>query len=205
NARFVHIIRDGRDICASMSSRWKKNGVFRGFPFLLYEAPDKVFDAWTEDPTVTTALWWEWNVSLGQRFGRKLGSEMYYEMRYERLVEHPEAECRDLCHFLGLRFEDSMLRHHENFKPRRGPNGNILHASVGLPVTRGLRDWRSELRTDDISLFEAAAASFLDQLGYECVTQPDAKCLDQARRVRSTFQDRATLALNRDRAVAVVA
>jgi Sulfotransferase domain. len=194
-AKFVHIIRDGRDVCLCAGDRWKgKPGPAR-FPFMLYESPDRIFDDWQEDPVTTTALWWEWNVRLGRDFGRCLGPAMYYEMRYEALVTQPREECLALCEFLGLPFDEAMLRHEENFKPRKGPNGTILHARVGLPITRGLRNWRTDMTPEELGRFEAAAGPFLDELGYSrAIEQPQTDDLAQAAEIRSLFEEVASSA-----------
>jgi hypothetical protein len=188
-AKFVHIIRDGRDVCLCASDRWKDTGV-HVFPFLLYESPDRVFDHWKEDPVITTALWWEWNVGLGRDFGQSLGPQMYYELRYEDLVTRPRDECIALCEFLEIPFDDAMLRHEENFRPRKGPGGTILHARVGLPITSGLRDWRTEMPAEELGRFEAAAGTFLEELSYRRgVEQPRKDHLAEATRIRSLFDE----------------
>ena len=195
HAKFVHIIRDGRDVCLCASDRWKGTG-FQGFPFLLYESPDRVFDHWKEDPVITTALWWEWNVSLGREFGRSLGPAMYYELRYEHLVTRPKDECLALCQFLEIPFDDAMLRHQDNFKPRSGPNGAILHARVGLPITSGLRDWRTEMPAEELGRFEAASGTFLEELSYHRgVERPQADHLAEATRIRGLFEEVAATAV----------
>ena len=200
-AKFVHIVRDGRDVCLCAGDRWNETG-FQGFPFLLYESPDRVFDRWKEDPVITTALWWEWNVGLGREFGRSLGPEMYYELRYEDLVTRPRDECIALCEFLEIPFHEAMLRHHENFRPRRGPGGTILHARVGLPITSGLRDWRTEMPAEELERFEAAAGVFLEELSYpRGVEQPQTAHLTEATRIRALFEELAATAGNEIRRV----
>ena len=100
-ARFVHIIRDGRDVCLSSMS-WHK---------VLHGAGR--FGTWRQDPVSTVALWWEWNVELGREAGRVLGSDLYYEIRYEALVADPEDEGRKLCAFLDVPYDDRMLQFHK--------------------------------------------------------------------------------------------
>jgi hypothetical protein len=68
-AKFVHIIRDGRDVCLSILN-WKKAQVAAGR-----------LATWTEAPVLTTALWWQQRVSLGREDGSALGPELYYEIR----------------------------------------------------------------------------------------------------------------------------
>ena len=148
-ARFVHLIRDGRDVCLSALD-WKKPGT------LLTRLA-----LWKDDRVTTAALWWEWHVRLACQAGRALPAELYYEIRYECLVARPAAECARLCAFLGVPYDDAMLRFHE--KPAR--SDQVHHPWV--PITTGLRDWRSQLPLEDVERFEAAAGALLDELGYE--------------------------------------
>ena len=99
--KFVHLIRDGRDVCLSMMN-WKKADSSAG-----------QFSAWKEDRVSTGALWWELNVRLGRQDGGSLAPELYHEVHYEALVSEPEETCANLCDFLGLSYDDAMLRFHE--------------------------------------------------------------------------------------------
>jgi Sulfotransferase family len=80
SARFVHVIRDGRDVALSMMD-WTK----------VHPKPGD-FTTWEQDSVSTAAVWWELNVQLGRRAGKSLGPELYYEIRYESLVNHPREE-----------------------------------------------------------------------------------------------------------------
>lgn len=143
-ARFVHLIRDGRDVFLSTIHRALKN------------PKAGVFDTWEADPATTAGLWWEWNVQSGRQAGYSLGPKLYYELRYESLVANPEEECAALCAFLGLPYDDAMLRFHEAQE----------ESTAARPVTPGLRDWRSQMPGEDVERFEAAAGELLDELGY---------------------------------------
>jgi hypothetical protein len=172
-AKFVHLIRDGRDVCMSILS-WKK-------------ASRKVgrFTTWTEDPLSTTALWWEWSVRLGREDGSSLEPGLYYEMRYESLIAHPADECAALCTFLGLPYEDEMLRFHKG-RERTEPGLDAKRA--WQPVTSGLRDWRSQMPAGDVERFEAAVGDLLDELGYaRAVPRPPSEALKHASRIRTSF------------------
>ena len=181
-ARIVHLIRDGRDVCLSMLTR-PLNNVGRG---PLY--------TWAQDPTTTAALWWEWSVKLGRQAGNSLGSGLYYEMRYESLVAQPAEECAALCAFLGVTFEERMLRFHEGRKRSVPPSDAKLAwlPSAGdksefrlRPITAGLRDFRSQMSHADVEKFEAAAGELLDVLGYPRVIQRlRAERLEDASRIR---------------------
>ena len=151
SARFVHLVRDGRDVCLSATT-WHR-----------VRSLEARFSTWREHPVYTAALWWEWHVRLAREAATGLQPELYHEMRYEALVAAPATELAALCAFLGLAYSETMLEFHlgrERFKPGLGSNKRWL------PPTRGLRDWRSEMPAEDVESFEAAAGDLLDELGY---------------------------------------
>jgi len=100
DARFVHIVRDGRDVCLSILT-WKKAERALGR-----------FSTWGEDQVMTAALWWEWHVRLCREDGQSLAPKLYHEVRYEELVSRPAKECETLCEFLGIPYDEAMLKFH---------------------------------------------------------------------------------------------
>jgi hypothetical protein len=173
-ARFVHIIRDGRDVCLSVLD-WQQ-GV-PGFP------------TWEEDPVTTTAVWWDWNVRLGREAGQALGCDLYCELRYEALIADPERECARLCRFLELPFDGSMLRFHEG-RMRDDPRLDAKNA--WRPITAGIRSWRDQMARSDVARFEAAAGPLLDELGYpRAAARASAEELGRAARLRDAFANHA--------------
>jgi hypothetical protein len=174
-AKFVHIIRDGRNVCLSVTN-WDKADRNAGR-----------YATWEEDPVSTTALWWERKARLGRESGASLEPELYHEVRYEKLVSRPEEELADLCDFLEISYDNAMLRFHEGRqKPVLDARENAKHA--WLPATPGLRDWRSQMPSEDVERFEAAAGGLLDELGYpRAAPDPQGEMLENAARVRDSF------------------
>jgi hypothetical protein len=166
-AKFVHIIRDGRDVCLSV---------------LDWQQGPRQFRTWTEDPITTTAVWWDWNVRLGREAGRQLGAELYQELRYEALIDGAEEECTRLCSFLEIPYDGAMLRFHEG---RMSGEPGLDAKKAWRPVTAGLRNWREQMTGDDVARFEAAAAPLLNELGYaaEAPMRSDEQ-MERAARVR---------------------
>lgn len=177
-ARFVHIIRDGRDVSLSLM-KWRK-----------IKGKDRTktvgrFATWAEDPLTTAALLWEWHVRLGREAGRALGPALYHEIRYEALVDRPEAECAALCEFLGVPYDDAMLQFHQG---RERDEAGLDAKHAWRPVTTGLREWRTEMAAEDVARFEAAAGGLLDELGYPRAAQGlSAEALQHAERLRGLF------------------
>jgi len=152
-ARFVHIIRDGRDVALSAVPWESRNG----------KGPAR-FELWADDPVGVCALWWSNNVLTGRRDGVVLGDGQYLEVRYEDLVAEPADTLRVVTGFLGLPFAQKMVGFHEG-KTIQHPG--LSAKSAWLPATAGLRDWRSEMPDRDRSLFEALSNGLLAELGYD--------------------------------------
>jgi hypothetical protein len=144
-ARFLHIVRDGRDVALSLLD--------------VQFGPDRVDEA---------AMFWSLRVARGLEAGLRLGPDRYREVRYEDLIAEPERIVASICTFVGLTFSSAMLdyssRAGEVMKDFRHPEEqrNLL-----LPPTKGLRDWRTQMSRDDLARFEAIAGNELAALGYE--------------------------------------
>jgi hypothetical protein len=176
HARFVHLVRDGRDACLSIRN-WRKV-TERGGAVARYAA-------WADDPVATTALWWEWQVRLGREAGAALGPRRYHEVSYESLVDDPAAGCRALCAFLEIPYDERMLRFHEG-RTRDDPELDAKQA--WRPVTPGLRNWRTEMPPEEIERFEATAGELLDELGYpRGAPSPSADAIRSAALARRSF------------------
>jgi hypothetical protein len=173
-ARFVHLIRDGRDVCLS-TTNWKKKQA----------RLTQRFVTWRDDAVSTSAMRWLWNVRLGREAGLPLGSRLYYELRYEALVHRPADECARLCAFLGVPYDDAMLRFHEG---RTQADPTLDAKKAWRPITPGLRDWRTQMPAADLERFEAIAGGLLDELGYpRGVPQPGEATRRHAADVREQF------------------
>jgi hypothetical protein len=147
--RFIHVIRDGRDVALSHLS--------------LERGIDSVGEA---------AIHWKRQVERGQSDGALLGPGRYIEVRYEDLIVHPEAVLRSICELIEVDFDERMLRYYERTPEIYGTNQPpTTHASVYLPPTRGLRDWRQQMKGKDLEIFEAIAGDLLDRLGYERIAE----------------------------------
>ena len=178
SARFVHLIRDGRDVALSAINWERKQDDF-----------ERRFRTWRGDRVTTAAHWWRWHVESGRDAGARLDGRLYLEVRYEDLVAAPEKACRRVCAFLEVPFDDAMLRFHEG-RTRHKPGLSAKRA--WLPVTAGLRDWRTEMQPRDIELFEAAAGKLLENLRYErAAPSPSRAALNDAERIGRVFAEDA--------------
>jgi len=139
----VHVVRDGRDVHLSMKNR------------TLHLVPDAVDDR-SEDAVANAALWWELNVQQGRNARKSFGLKLYCEVLFESLLSQPEEVCRALCTFLGVPYSEAMVRYYERRKMKRASDASKA----------SLRDWRTEMPSKDVEMFEAAAGKTLENLGY---------------------------------------
>jgi hypothetical protein len=146
-ARFIHLIRDGRDVALS----WMQT------PF----SPGSIGQ---------TAERWRRQVRRGRNAGNHLPGR-YLEIKYERLVAEPEPVVREICAFIDLPFDPVMLDHTSRADEIIASAWNpAVHRRVRQPATPGLRNWRREMDADDVRCFEAVAGELLVELGYERTT-----------------------------------
>jgi hypothetical protein len=159
-ARFVHLIRDGRDVALSKARR------ALGEP----------------SPTARSARVWRDRILAARRQARRLPH--YLELRYEDLVLEPASRLRRVCEFVQLPWDDAMLSYHERAPER------LREVARDLPTRHGGRRpaeeritahaltqepprpervyaWREEMSDADLQVFEAEAGELLAELGYE--------------------------------------
>jgi len=138
-ARFVHVIRDGRDVACSLRRQaWMKDR-----------------DRAPADALVRCAAYWVERVSLR----RKIGNDpRYAELRYEDLVRDPEATFRPLLAFLGLDWSDRVL------SPESGDRAD---PAAGPTFTTSTGRWLTELSDREIAAVKSVAGEMLIELGYE--------------------------------------
>lgn len=147
-SRFVHLIRDGRDVALSYL--------------------DTDFGVTT---LTDAAIYWDRFVRKGRDAGRALAPGRYLEVRYEDLVADVEGTTRRVCEHIELPFDASMLRYFERATELDGLSHAEHHRNILLPPTSGLRDWRNQMAQADVALFEALAGDLLTDLGYERATE----------------------------------
>jgi len=150
-ARFVHLVRDGRDAALSFLSM--PSGVMT--------------EGWGHPRGAAGfACQWATEVRAAQTLGKRVGDGRYFELPYEALVADPSGELRRVCAFAGLEYDDAMLGYVGETESARKSHQQRLNE----PPRVGVRNWRTEMSREDTTAFEAVAGDLLDELGYD-VTQ----------------------------------
>ncbi len=97
-ARFVHIIRDGRDCVASLMFR------NRGSTWGHLEIPgwQDLLARYPKENHIRCAHQWRFAVETARADAAALDRDAYLEVRYEALVSHPAATVGSALRFMGL-------------------------------------------------------------------------------------------------------
>lgn len=151
-ARYVHLVRDGRDAALSFLS------VPAG---IMTEGWGHPRDA------AGFACQWATEVRAARALGMRVGPGRYLELRYEALVADPEAELRRVCSFAALDYDAAMLAYVGQTDSARKEHQRRLDE----PPRVGVRDWRTEMAPGEIAAFEAVAGDLLGELGYDVTTR----------------------------------
>lgn len=144
-ARFIHIVRDGRDVASS---------------FLRL--------TWDNSDIIELAEWWRDHVRPAGMVGAVLGPARYHVVRYEDLVSEPEVVLTGICKFLGESFSPDMLAYHENTKDQIPLERQQLHHNTDKPPeTSRVYAWKHEMKSSDMYVFTDYARDQLMHYGYE--------------------------------------
>ncbi|WP_344945076.1 sulfotransferase [Sphaerisporangium flaviroseum] len=155
DARFVQLIRDGRDVTADMladraSMSWSRPGMLSDEtefpnPFLGVNASEHR-DKWTTmRPAGKCALRWRSAVRLSAALRQELPRDQLLTLRYEDMAASPGETIAAISGFLETRVSKVAL--YGTTAPKVGA-------------------WRARLRPDDVTLVEKIAKEELTRLGY---------------------------------------
>jgi Sulfotransferase family len=160
-ARFVHLIRDGRDVAVSRIRR----------------ALDRPPPVWR------IAENWKRRIVAARQDADEL--RHYLELRYEDLVLETEATLRRVCELVELPWDAAMLEYHRRAEERLREMAGDLPARGGKALRPGaerlaahalarerprperIGTWRDEMSAEDAAAFEDTAGDLLAELGYE--------------------------------------
>lgn len=137
SAQFVHIIRDGRGVAASLlEQHWVDLTNLQG---------GKV---WYTQNAGNAGRYWSHIIETAEKQREGIPSAQYKVLRYEDLVKHPETVLRDLFEFLGEPWDPCVLAQ------------NPVHAG-------SLNAWRTKLSQKQLTEFDTTASAMMKRLGYQ--------------------------------------
>jgi hypothetical protein len=186
-AKFLHIVRDGRAVSASICPLdWGPNAV------------------------MTAAPWWVERVGYGIAAETNFGAARVLRVRYEDMVLQTAETVQRITDFLGLAFDPAMLNAGGFGSPVYTKS---QHSLVGHPPDRARVDaWQTSMTDRQVEIFEHLTGDLLAYLGYEprygaAATRPTererfasavdevlGRCVNRFRRVRRIREARIRVA-----------
>ena len=159
-ARFIHLIRDGRDVALSRST-WSEGEI---------------------GDLAKAARRWRKRIERAREDAR--GIDRYLEIRYEDLVLDTEPTLQRVCELVELEFDPAMLTYHQRAEERLAELGDlpaqgrkgVREAADRLAIHRFTKEppkrervarWKSEMGARQRQAYEAEAGDLLAELGYE--------------------------------------
>ena len=140
-ARYVHMLRDGRDAVSSAVKADMFGGSVEG-----------------------ACRSWLLRTRNARQLGRRVGVSRYLELRYEDLVAGPKDQLTALLNFLSLEWNDSMLEYQTHAHNETSSTPSYQQVSQPL-YTRSIGKWRhySKQIESGFSILEP----WVKQFGYE--------------------------------------
>ncbi len=121
-ARFIHIVRDGRDVVASQLDASRKNPEHWGSRSI-----EEMISLWNRDIATSASY---------------ADSPMHLLVSYENLIESPSTVLSRVCEFMSVDFEEGMLDYHTDVSGVLGwRDGHEYMSNVHKPLndTRQLK------------------------------------------------------------------
>lgn len=151
----IHVIRDGRDVVASLLSMDWRN--FDGKPM-----------EYTQN-TKKAALFWSGAITIGRKFAisSTSASAVYYEIRYEDLVLEPELHLRQLFKFIDEPWNPVVLEYYKK-KHNLAKESSTTQVTQQL-YTSSIGRWKKDLTPDQLEDIDSVTGDLLIELGYKGV------------------------------------
>jgi hypothetical protein len=144
DAKFVHVVRDGRAVAVSLGER-----------------------PWGPASAIAGAFWWRTKAGRGRRDGLALPSDRYLEVRHEDLLADPAAELARVCAFLGEEYSPAMLEYRDRVELADEPDDPAGTRHLRKEPTPGLRDWTAGRSPREVDAIDSVCAPLLREFGYE--------------------------------------
>jgi hypothetical protein len=145
-SRFIHIVRDGRDVALSVMRQ-----------------------TWGSKNFIVAMQYWTQTVTLARKMLRMLPKTRFIELRYEDLIANPERELHTLTDFLGLPYEPDMVNGYTKTASKKLGDGINQFQHTHLlesPSTTQVYKWKTTLNTVNQAIAFEIAGPMLTEMGY---------------------------------------
>jgi hypothetical protein len=95
----------------------------------------------------------------------------FYTLKYEDLVVEPELKLREICSFLNIDFDHSMLDYQPKLKTHHSNNNDgkfeQLHSALLKPLNiNKVGIWKTEMNESDVKISDIIAGKYSEIFGY---------------------------------------
>ena len=152
-ARFVHVLRDGRDVAASLvEMQW-----------FDIKSKQKI---WYTENIRNAAIYWKEIVSGIRKAAVDAGVwGRYAELRYEDMIVDPKENLEELMNFLGEEWDDRLLDYYNQVHEL--PEGESSSPQVKKSLyTSSIGRWKQSFTDEDRRIFKETAGELLVELEY---------------------------------------
>lgn len=156
-SRFIHVLRDGRDVCLS------------GWHFSQKWSPEALKDTTLAQFVAHYAGAWRSRVTQAREFGDAHPGRLL-EIRYEALHANPEAEIKRLLEFIQVASAPDIVESCLEAGSFEALSGGRVRGEEDQNsfFRKGIiGDHRESFTDDAFTAFEDAAGSLLKELGYD--------------------------------------
>ena len=141
DAKFIHLVRDGRDVALSLFGRKHDFSAYN-----VYYA----------------AQYWQKYAEVCREQGSRLPAGQYLEIRYEDILNDKAAAMRSICSFIGESYPDTVQHSDATLAEAARRLKTVKQDNQGK--------WRHAMNAWQIRVFESEAGSSLNNFGYPVLT-----------------------------------
>jgi hypothetical protein len=153
DARFLHLIRDGRDVvCSLVTMDWMKAGT------------DKKVD-YVQNIGSAARYWRNIVQAARQQAAHPSLAGRVLEVRYEALVADPEGTLRQVLQFVDEPWDAAVLSYHQKSREHEPTESSTQQANRPI-YDKAVGRWRTDMTYNDKVAFKVEAGDLLKELGY---------------------------------------
>lgn len=163
NAKFIHIVRDARDVVVSLKQ----------VPWLFYKFPKKPLRYLNN--IIGGAYTWNDGLDLLNECVAGIGSDNFLEIRYEDLLSQPRSVMQGICSFLGIEFEEGMFEFYKNDRTISEDRLKGVHENTRKSILLNNKEkYKKYLSDYEVSTVESLCYKYL--VHYKYIDVGEARC-----------------------------
>ena len=141
---YIYLVRDGRDVACSFKQ------AIVGEKHIFHIARQ-----WRKDQLASLQL------------KQRIGSNRFFQISYESLIQNPEMEMFRLSSFLKIKYNPAIFEYYHSQESKNTASAGKMWENVSKPILNGnSKKYLKELPQEEILIFESVAGDILESLGY---------------------------------------